>query len=175
MRTRDSGPILVRAEQPADAAAVRHVNVAAFERDAEADLVEALRRQARPLVSLVAECAGEIVGHILFTRVTLAGHPQLRIMGLAPMAVLPACQRQGVGSSLVRSGLAHCAEEGADAAVVLGHPDYYPRFGFVPAAARGLRTEYDVPDEAFMAVELRPGALQGAHGTFAYHPAFASV
>jgi putative acetyltransferase len=168
-------PITVRDEHPADSAAVRRVNVAAFERDAEADLVDALRRQARPLVSLVAEHAGEVVGHILFTPVTLAGQPQLRIMGLAPLAVLPALQRQGVGSALTRAGLARCAEQGADAVVVLGHPDYYPRFGFAPAAARGLRCEYDVPDDAFMVMELRAGALRGAHGTLAYHPAFASV
>lgn len=168
-------PYVIRDEQLADAAAVWQVNAEAFGREAEARLVEALRRQAQPLISLVAEADGAIVGHILFTPVTLAGQPQLRIMGLAPMAVLPTQQRQGAGSALVRAGLARCLEQGFDAVVVLGHPAYYPRFGFTPAAARGLRSEYEVPDEAFMVLELRPDALRGASGTLAYHPAFASV
>lgn len=165
----------VRDEQPGDAAAVWRVNAAAFGRDDEARLVEALRQQAHPQVSLVAEQAGEVVGHILFTPATLAGSPQLRLMGLAPLAVLPAQQRQGVGAVLTRAGLVRCAEQGFDAVVVLGHPEYYPRFGFAPGAPRGLRCEYDVPDDAFMAMALRPGALNGVQGTVAYHPAFAAV
>lgn len=165
----------VRAERAADRDAVRTVNESAFETPAEAGLVDALREQARPLVSLVAEEGGAVAGHILFSPVTLPGYPQLHIMGLAPMAVAPGCQRRGLGSALVRAGLAACAELGCGAVVVLGHPEYYPRFGFRPAAEFGLGCEYEVPREAFMALELVPGYLEGAAGTLRYHTAFAGL
>ena len=166
---------MIRPEEPGDEPAVRAVNVAAFETLAEADLVDALRAQARPLVSLVATEEGAITGHIMFSPVTLPGHPALVLMGLAPMAVTPARQRAGIGSALVRAGLEACRRLPADAVVVLGHPAYYPRFGFVPGVRRGLGCEYDVPVEAFMVLELRPGALRGASGTIQYHRAFASL
>ena len=162
-------------ELPTDAGAVRAVNQAAFETNTEADLVDLLREQASPLISLVAEDAGSIVGHILFSPATLVAHTDLEIMGLAPMAVLPARQRQGIGSALARAGLDACRHIGSGAVIVLGHPDYYPRFGFLPASRFGIGCEYDVPDEAFMALELLPGALAGKSGTIRYHPAFASV
>ncbi|MGH7367544.1 MAG: GNAT family N-acetyltransferase [Candidatus Rokuibacteriota bacterium] len=165
----------IRAEQAGDQAAVRAVNVAAFETPAEANLVDALRAQARPVVSLVAESAGAIVGHVMFSPVVLPGHPALTLMGLGPMAVAPARQRVGVGSALVRAGLAECRRLDADAVVVLGHPAYYPRFGFAAGVRFGLGCEYDVPAEAFMVLELRPGALRGAAGTAQYHVAFASL
>ena len=97
------------------------------------------------------------------------------VMGLAPMAVLPERQRQGIGSALVREGLSAIERMGADAVVVLGHPAYYPRFGFKPAATYGLRSEYDVPDDVFMALELRPGVLEDIKGKVKYAPAFSSV
>jgi putative acetyltransferase len=162
----------IRTEAPGDRPAVRALHLTAFETRAEADLVDALRDRARPLISLIAEEAGEIVGHILFSPVTLEEHGGLRIMGLAPMAVLPSHQGEGVGSTLVDEGLAHCRKEGFDAVVVLGHPGYYPRFGFQPASRFGIRSEYEVPDEAFMILELRAGALTGVAGTVHYHPAF---
>ena len=101
----------IRPEKPGDHAGVRAVNVAAFETPAEADLVDALRAQAWPLVSLVADEDGAIVGHIMFSPVTLPGHPALALMGLAPMAVTPARQRAGIGSALVRAGLAWIIHE----------------------------------------------------------------
>jgi putative acetyltransferase len=162
---------MIRAEAQADRAAVHEVNVSAFGRPEEARLVDALRMAARPFVSLVAEKDDAIVGHILFTPVTLMSFLGL-IMGLAPMAVAPALQRSGIGSSLVRAGLDRCKELGAGAAVVLGHTKFYRRFGFVPAAHFSLDCEYDVPPEAFMAMELRPGALHGASGTVRYHREF---
>jgi len=162
----------IRAEQPADRAAVHAVTVAAFEAPAEADLVDALRDQARPFVSLVAEGSGAIVGHIMFSPVALSGHPALKIMGLAPMAVLPDHQRRGIGSALVRAGLEQCRLLGAGAVVVLGHPAFYPRFGFSPSTRFGLRCEYDVPEEVFMVMELQPGFLDGTSGTISYHAAF---
>jgi putative acetyltransferase len=96
-------------------------------------------------------------------------------MGLAPMAVLPAEQRRGVGSALVQAGLDRCRQLPCGAVVVLGHPAYYPRFGFSPASRFGVTCEYDVPDEVFMAMELEPGFLRDKPGTIRYHPAFATV
>jgi putative acetyltransferase len=96
-------------------------------------------------------------------------------MGLAPMAVLPACQRRGIGSALVRAGLDTCAQRGVGAVVVLGHATYYPRFGFEPASRFGITTEHDAPDEAFMALELLPGLLVGRAGQIRYHPVFRTV
>ena len=128
----------IREERPEDAGTVRAVNLAAFETSVEANLVDALRDQARPIVSLVAEDGGAIVGHILFSPVTLVHGPNLPMMGLAPMAVVPERQRTGIGSRLVRAGLEHCRREGVAAVVVVGHASYYPRFGFVPGYRFGL-------------------------------------
>src|SRR5215468_3983845 len=108
----------IRSEEPADVSAIRTVNQAAFETGAEADLVDVLRGQATPLISLVAEDGGAIVGHILFSPVTLDRHPDVRVMGLGPMAVMPARQRQGIGSALVRNGLDACKRIGVTAVVV---------------------------------------------------------
>jgi putative acetyltransferase len=167
--------ILVRAEKDGDHAAVHAVNVSAFETPSEADLVDALRQQARPIVSLVAENSGEVVGHIMFSPVTLPGFPELRAMGLGPMAVASTHQRQGFGSALVRAGLEQCRLLGVTAVVVLGHPGYYPRFGFSPASRFGIDSEYGVPDEVFMAMELKPDALHGITGRVKYHSAFNEV
>ncbi len=130
--------MLIRAEEEKDCAAVYAVNASAFETLAEAHLVDVLRSQVRPVVSLVAEDGGEIVGHIMFSPVSLSGHPKLKIMGLAPMAVTPEHQRKGIGSALVRAGLEQCQQLGFGAVVVLGHPEYYPRFGFVLSAPLGM-------------------------------------
>jgi putative acetyltransferase len=128
-------------------------------------------------VSLVALCDGALVGHIFFSPVTIAAAPvELVPMGLAPVGVLPAYQRAGIGGALVRAGLAACRALGARAVVVLGHPSYYPRFGFVPARRFGLHCEYVPPDDdAFMARELQPGALAGVTGVVRYAPAFANL
>ena len=164
--------MIIREERQDDAERIRRVNLAAFETSTEADLVDALRRQAIPLVSLVAEDDANIIGHILFSPVTLASNPGLSLMGLAPMAVVPTRQRQGVGTTLVRAGLERCRQISVAAVVVLGHPEYYPRFGFLPAARLSLRSVYEVPEEVFMVLELRDGALSGLSGTIQYHPVF---
>jgi putative acetyltransferase len=166
--------VLIRAEAEQDRLAVHALNTSAFGGPDEAELVDSLRIQAQPVVSLVAEENTAVVGHIMFTPVSLPNHPEL-IMGLAPMAVMPTRQRCGIGSALVRAGLKQCKQLGAVAAVVLGHPRFYPKFGFSPAADFGVRCEYEVPQDAFMAIELLPGALRSASGTVKYHAAFGNV
>jgi len=167
--------LIIRKETPADRQAVFEVNAAAFETSSEADLVEALREQAQPAVSLVAELDGMVVGHILFSPVSTKHCSAPLIMGLGPMAVQPPRQNQGIGTALVHAGLDECRKLGARAVVVLGHPDYYPRFGFVPALRFGIRCEYVVPDEVFMVLELKPGGLSGVTGLVRYHEAFADA
>ncbi|MEU6841434.1 N-acetyltransferase [Streptomyces sp. NPDC046716] len=142
----------IRPETPDDIRTVHGINEAAFDTADEADLVDALRREAaakgEPLVSLVAEDDdGDVVGHILFSRCLIGATPA---MCLAPMAVEPGAQRGGIGSALVRAGLAAVADAGERFVTVLGHPAYYPRFGFERASAHGVTCPLDVPDEAMM-------------------------
>ena len=167
--------MLIRADEKKDWAAVHAVNASAFETSAEARLVARLREEAQPVVSLVAAEDGEIVGNIIFSPVLLDGHTHLKILGLGPMAVLPKHQRKGIGSALVRAGLEQCKQIGVGAIVLVGHPEFYPRFGFRPASGFGIRCEFDVPEEAFMVLEIQPGFLTGASGTIQYHPAFREV
>ena len=165
--------MIVRPETASDRDAVRRVHATAFTTPEEAALVDALRAGASPLVSLVADEAGDVVGHVLFSPVTLPDHPQLRLMGLAPLAVLPERQRRGVGAALTRAGLERCREIGVGAVVVLGHPAYYPRFGFVRADAFGIGCPFvDAPSDAWMLLEIAPGHLCGAIGTTRWHAAF---
>lgn len=164
--------MIIRAETNDDRDRVYAVNSEAFETNIEADLVDALRKKASPFVSLVAEEEAEILGHIMFSPVEVSGQPDLLAMGLGPMAVTPARQRSGIGSALVREGLDRCVALGIQVVAVLGHPEYYPRFGFVSAAGFGLSSEYDVPDDVFMAMELEKGSLRGKPGTARYHPVF---
>lgn len=164
----------IRPERPDDVSAVRRVNEAAFKRPDEADIVDRLRAHAASYLALVAVDEGEVVGHIAFSPVAMSpSEPALSALGLAPMAVLPTHQRSGVGSALVWEGLEACREAGADAVFVLGHPGYYPRFGFESTATRGIGNVYGAPPEAFMVVELTPGALDGVVGTALYDPALA--
>ena len=162
----------IRDEQEQDRSAVREIVSAEFDTGGEAELVDALRAEANPRVSLVAEEDGVIIGHVMFSPVTVEEHPEEKMMGLAPLAVLYDYQGRGVGSALVRAGLAQCRALGAHGIVVVGQPDYYPRFGFGPAARFGLTCEYDVPEDAFLALELVPGALAGKAGKVRYHAAF---
>lgn len=167
--------IEIRREHEEDRAAVRRVNEEAFDGSEEADLVDRLRAEVPSYLAWVALVGGEVVGHVAFTPVTLdPPRPDLDVRGLAPMAVLPSHQRTGIGSALVRRGLDACRRDGAAAVVVLGHLGYYPRFGFRRADAFGLRSEYEAPPEAFMALELVPGSLADVRGIVRYHPAFGS-
>jgi putative acetyltransferase len=168
--------MLVRLETPSDHDAVRRVHASAFTTPEEADLVDALRAAAKPLVSLVAEEDGEVVGHVMFSPVTLPDHPERRLMSLAPLAVVPTRQRSGIGAALLRAGLEHCREIGTGAVVVLGHPTYYPRFGFVRADDYGIGCPFlDAPSDAWMLLELEPGHLRGANGATRWHGAFDAI
>lgn len=162
----------IRAETPADIPHIDRICRAAFGGDEEARLIKRLRAQNIALISLVAEEGHEIIGHILFSPVTLAENRSIQMAGLAPMAVTPSWQNQGIGSRLLEHGLACCRNSGYEAVVVLGHPNYYPRFGFVPSTHFGMRSEYQVPDEVFMIKELKAGALKGLSGIIQYHPCF---
>lgn len=167
--------VAVRPERDEDRAAVRAVNEGAFGRPDEADLVDALRAAGRASLSLVAAEAGRVVGHILFSPVTIepvGGGDPVPALGLAPMAVRPELQRKGIGSRLVRAGLEGCRFLGHERMLVLGHPEFYPRFGFVPASRFGLSCAWDVPNDVFMALELRPEALSGLAGHVRYAPEF---
>jgi putative acetyltransferase len=159
----------IRPERADDVAAIRAVHTEAFGRPDEARLVDRLRARAHPYLGLVAADGGQVVGHIVFAPVTLHCYQApYTITALAPMAVRPASQRRGIGSRLVRDGLVACRTEGRDVVVVVGHPAFYPRFGFVRARPLGLMSEPEFPDEAFMVAELTPGALRGRRGIVLY-------
>lgn len=167
-------------EWPEQAGEVFEAHRQAFGRDDEAAIVEQIRTAGDATISLVAQLASNarrsevapIVGHILLSPVTIDGRSEPLGLGLGPVAVLPEHQRQGVGSRLIDAGLRRSRALGFGYVVVLGHPEYYPRFGFTPASRFGLRFEHPVPDEVFMALELVPGALQRVSGVVRYLPAF---
>jgi putative acetyltransferase len=164
----------VRVETAADVPAIRDLNVAVFPTDAEARLVDALRANAGLVLSLVAEEAEILVGHIAFSPITVTadGGAVVTGVGLAPMAVAPFRQRSGVGRRLIEEGLRRLAEAGHRFCVVLGHPTYYPRHGFVVARSRDIRWERAVPDEVFMVRALVPDGLDGVAGVARYRPEF---
>jgi len=167
--------LTIRPEQTDDHEAITEVNLAAFDGETEARLVENLRKTSAfiPELSLVAVLDGRVVGHILLSIVHIARDSErIPVISLAPMAVLPVHQNQGIGSLLVRAGLEKCRELGHSVVVLVGHPNYYPRFGFTPAGAQGLRLPFETPDEAFMVCELEPGALDRISGEIIYPPEF---
>jgi putative acetyltransferase len=163
--------MIIRDDSPEDRGAVRWLNEAAFGQPDEADLIERLRNEDVVLGSYVAELSRLIVGHILFSRMmieTTAG--SVPAVALAPMAVLPKHHRKGIGGELIRYGLDRMHTRGENIVIVVGHPKYYPRFGFSSDLARSLDSPF--PPEAFMALELRPGALDGVRGRVRYPAAF---
>lgn len=162
----------IRREESQDVQQIRAINIAAFGTKAEADIVDALRSKAADVISLVAADDGQLVGHIMFSPVRVVGASDLHAMALAPMAVIPQRQRLGIGGALVREGLDECRRAGAGAVFVVGHPSYYPRFGFSLASRFGFQCEFEVPDEAFMVAELIPNVLAEHLGTVHFHEAF---
>jgi putative acetyltransferase len=164
--------IEIRTATPDDSAAVREVHIAAFGGPAEAKLVQLISERKKALISLVAVSDARVVGHLLFSRVTVTISPDtFNGVGLAPVAVLPEFQRKGIGSKLIREGLERSNEAGYDAVVVLGDPNYYSRFGFVRAEDFGLQNEYGMHDE-FMVLPLHDGALEAVSGMVKYAPEF---
>jgi len=167
----DSSLLLIRDEQPRDRKQVRIVNETAFGRRDEADLIDRLQEEGVVLLSLVAERNRQIIGHILFSRMTVeAAQGSVAAVSLAPMAVLPNHQGCQVGSQLVRRGLVELRDRGERIVIVLGHKEYYPRFGFSPENARHLASPF--PPDSFMALELYEGALAGIRGAARYPSAF---
>jgi putative acetyltransferase len=160
----------IRLEQPADEAQVRAVNEKAFGRPEEAGIVDRLRLSCPEAISLVADDGGAVVGHIIFT-VVFIDSPKGKLWGrgLAVMAVLPDRQRQGIGSRLIERGLDLLREEKCPFVIVVGHPEYYPRFGFTRASGYNLSSQWEgMPDEAFMVLVMDQGAMQGVSGVAAY-------
>jgi putative acetyltransferase len=164
----------IRPEGPSDADGIRALNRQAFEGEAEAKLVDLLRERGRNIVSLVAMEEGQVVGQVLFTEVHVTPAALYKGVGLAPLAVLPAYQSQGIGTELGHKGLALCRDLGYDFAVVLGHTDYYPRFGFKKASDFGIGNDYEV-DDPFMAFEFKPGVLGSFKGVAHYAPEFSET
>ena len=168
--------VYIRPETVADREAIREVNEQAFGRPTEAGIVEKVRQSPGfvPELSLVAEQGGQIVGHALFSEIPIEGEGQSwKVLALGPIAVRPAFQKQGIGGQMIRAGMERAADLGYGVLVLIGHPTYYPRFGFVPASRFGLRCAFSVPDEVFMACLLRPDGLAGIKGMVVYPPAFA--
>ena len=161
--------IIIRPEQPRDFDQVRGVLQAAFPSAAESKLVDALRANGKAIISLVAVCGEDVLGHILFSPVTTTPPVDVKGIGLAPVAVLPEVQSQGIGSGLIDHGLSLCDEMGYDYCVVLGAPEYYERFGFETASAFGVENEYGV-DEEFMIIQFTD---QEVKGLVRYAPEFA--
>jgi putative acetyltransferase len=172
-QTPGSAGAAIRSERRGDEQAVWRVVSQAFGQPDEAGLVEALRQHGDQVISLVAELAGQIVGHIMFSPVTVRDdQTDWRAIGLGPLAVLPSHQGHGIGARLVWAGLEACRDAGHDVVFVLGHPGYYPRFGFLPTDQAGIRWEHDAPAEAFMVVELTPGAMAHRRGVLSFLPEF---
>jgi putative acetyltransferase len=162
--------VTVRPETIEDQQSIWNINQAAFEGDVEANLFDALRDEGFVEVSLVAELEGEMVGHILFSRVVIDTESgAIDALSLAPMAVVPNHQRRGIGSKLVESGLAACREQGHKIVVVLGHPEFYPRFGFSAKLAQQIESPFG-GGEAWMALELWPDSLKGVEGRVKFSP-----
>jgi putative acetyltransferase len=167
--------VFIRPEISADLDAIRRVNYLAFGQDAEVRLVDALRDGGYVQVSLVAEQDGKVVGHILFSSLSIITKAEtVTALALAPMAVLPEFQNQGIGSALVRRGLEVCKEQGHWIVIVLGHPRFYPRFGFSSKLASALASPFGGGD-SWMALELELGALADVAGMVEYPPPFEQV
>ncbi len=169
--------IIIQPEEAEHAAGVYRVEKLAFRRAGEADLCVKLRERGAVTLSLVALEDGEVVGHVLFSPVTIRGEGEpLAAVGMGPVAVLPARQRQGIGSRLIRAGLEEVRQLGHSLVVVLGGPRYYTRFGFESASRYGVRfQDPNVPAEDFLLIELRRGVMQGHGGIAWYEPEFMDV
>jgi putative acetyltransferase len=167
---------VIRREQPQDIPEIRQVNIRAFERNQEALVVDKLRKNCNSILSLVALTEGKVVGHILFSPAVIEGqHGRLLGTGLAPLAVLPEYQRKGIGTQLMQTAIARIKEGGCPYIIVIGHPEYYARFGFEKASQFGIRSEWEVPDEPFMILMLDRKAMNGITGVAKYREEWAEA
>ena len=164
--------IEIQEERPGDIAAIRDVNRRAFGQDQEANIVDALRSNGGSLLSLVASLNGRVVGHIMYSPITVR---DVTGAALGPMAVLPEYQRQAIGTKLVETGNEKLKAVGYPFIIVVGHPDYYPRFGFTPASAHGITCEWELPDNVFMLLVLDEPRMQGVSGLAKYRDEFSTV
>jgi len=165
--------IEIREERPDDAPAIREVNKRAFGQDQEGNIVDALRTNGAVSLSLVAAVNGRIVGHIMYSPITVGG--VITGAALGPMAVVPEYQRQGIGSKLVEAGNEKLQDDDCPFIIVLGHPNYYPRFGFRPASMYGIECEWTVPDDVFMLLVLDEAKMQGVSGLAKYRHEFSTI
>jgi putative acetyltransferase len=165
--------IEIREERPDDAPAIREVNKRAFGQDQEGNIVDALRTNGAVSLSLVAAVNGRIVGHIMYSPITVGG--VITGAALGPMAVVPEYQRQGIGSKLVEAGNEKLQDVDCPFIIVLGHPNYYPRFGFRPASMYGIECEWAVPDDVFMLLVLDEAKMQGVSGLAKYRHEFSTI
>lgn len=165
--------IEIREERPGDVAAICDVNKRAFGQDQEGNIVDALRSSGAVLLSLVATLNGQVVGHIMYSPLSVGG--EVTGAALGPMAVLPEHQRQGIGSRLVEAGNRKLKDAGCPFIIVLGHASYYPRFGFRTASTHGIKCEWEVPDDVFMLLVLDQAKMQGVSGLAKYRYEFSSV
>jgi putative acetyltransferase len=165
--------IEIREERPDDVAVVRDLYRCAFRQDQESNIVDALRVNGAALLCLVATLKNQVVGHIMYSPTSVGGN----VMGaaLGPMAVLPEFQRQGIGSKLIEVGNRKLKDAGCPFIIVVGHADYYPRFGFRPAGEHGITCEWDVPDDVFMLLVLDEAKMKGVSGLAKYRHEFSSV
>ncbi len=168
--------IEIREEQAGDREAIREVNTRAFGQTQEADIVDKLRRNCNDLISLVAIVKNQVVGHILFSPVSIESQDAtIEGMGLAPMAVLPEYQGRGIGAGLIRIGIEKLKDRRCPFVIVIGHAEYYPRFGFEPASRYGIISEWEVPDEAFLILPIDRSETEGVSGVAKYRPEFAET
>ena len=154
--------VVIRPERMKDFDRIDEINRLAFNDEFEVKLVRNLRASVdfTTDLSLVAQLDEELVGHILFSPIQITGFTPQLALALAPMSVVPKHQDKGIGSALVREGLERARNAGYKAVIVLGHAEYYPRFGFEPASKWRIRPSFKVEDEVFMALEFESGHLQ---------------
>jgi putative acetyltransferase len=162
----------IRREEPGDTLAIREVNQRAFGQDQEADIVDTLRANGAVLLSLVATVEGRVVGHAMYSPALIGA---LEGAALGPVAVVPEHQKHGIGGRLIAAGNRMLASSSYPFIIVIGHPTYYPRFGFIPASSRGIRCEWDVPDAAFMVLVLDEATMQDVSGLAKYRDEFSTV
>jgi len=167
-----STPVEIRSERPDDIAAIREVHDRAFGGDQEGKIVDAIRSNGAALLSLVAVLNRHVVGHILYTPASIG---TVTGAALAPMSVSPDCQRRGIGSRLVEAGNDRLKREGCPFVIVVGHPAFYPRFGFRPASAYDVTCEWNVPDDVFLMLVLDDVRSQGVSGRAKYRDEFSTA